>query len=163
MSSKIDLKSNKNNISLSVEEWHRLAVEGAQLPVTFSPDGDSMRPLLRKNRDTVTVVPVYRKLKKGDIVLFIRYDGACVVHRVYRIKGETVVTLGDACHGFDTPIPARNVMGIAVRADRDGRILNLDSSFSRLSGIIWMHTRKLRILRRKIRRFISAINKNFQK
>ena len=88
-------------ISLSVDEWHEIALEGTKIPVTLKLNGESMRPLIRKQRDSVTVIPVYRKLKKGDIVLFKRFDSAYVVHRVNKIDGQSVTTVGDNCTEFD--------------------------------------------------------------
>ena len=142
-----------SQFSVSIEEWHRLSAEGAKIPVSFVIGGDSMRPLMREGRDTVTVVPVYRGLKKGDIVLFARNDGVYVCHRVFSVRGNTVVTIGDACYGFDSPVDASQVWGIAVKKERNGRETELDTAFSRAYGRVWMSLRRLRILRRSIKRF----------
>lgn len=142
-----------SQFDISIEEWHKLAREGAQIPVSFVIDGDSMRPLLRKGKDKVTAVPVYRNLKKGDIVVFARNDGTYVCHRVWKIKNETVVTIGDACYGFDTPMHISQVWGIVIRKERNGKTVKIDSSLSRAFGRLWMSLRWLRITRRDIKRF----------
>lgn len=150
-----NFKTEQNGIkqlSFSVKEWHELALDGADIPVTLKLDGESMRPLIRKHKDSLTVVPVYRPLKKGDIVLFTRFDGAYVIHRVWKIKGETVITLGDACVDFDAPMPVSSVWGIAVREERNGKIFGLDSALSRAFGRLWMLTRPVRSFWRKILR-----------
>ncbi|MBQ7100222.1 MAG: hypothetical protein IJN81_01215 [Clostridia bacterium] len=54
-----------SHFDISIEDWHKLAEEGANIPVSFVINGDSMRPLMRAGMDTVTAVPVYRSLKKG--------------------------------------------------------------------------------------------------
>ena len=105
-----------------------------------------MRPILRKNRDTVTVIPVYRRLKRGDIVLFRRNDGMNVIHRIAKIKGETVVTLGDNCVYRDDPVNLSQVWGIAVSAVRDGKKIRLDSAVSRTFGILPLMVRPFRSL-----------------
>lgn len=151
-----DAKAEKNGVkyrSLSVEEWHGLALDGANIPVTLKLDGGSMRPLIRKQQDSVTVVPVFRPLKKGDIVLFVRIDGAYVIHRVWKIKGETVTTLGDACVDFDAPMSVFQVWGIAVREERNGKTLNLDSALSRAFGVLRMLTRPVRSAWKKVLKF----------
>ena len=107
-----------SQFDISIEEWHKLAKDGAQIPVSFVIDGDSMRPLLRNGKDKVTAVPVYRNLKKGDIVVFARNDGAYVCHRVWKIKNETVVTIGDGCYGFDTPLHISQVWGIVTKKEK---------------------------------------------
>lgn len=75
------------------------------VPVRLTVRGGSMRPLLRDGKDVVTLYPcVPEMLKKGDVVFF-RYRGSFVLHRIVRIGDlpsgtgceETVmVTRGDA-------------------------------------------------------------------
>ncbi len=142
-----------SNFSISIEEWHELAADGTKIPVSFIIDGDSMRPLMRKGKDKVTAVPVYRKLKKGDIVLFARNDGVYICHRVWEIKGETVATIGDACYGFDTPMHISQVWGIVTKKEKNGKAAKLDSALSRAYGRLWMSLRWLRIIRRDVKRF----------
>lgn len=159
LNSKTESAVSGSTVHLSVDEWHRLALEGAEIPVNLTLSGESMRPILRKNRDTVTVIPVYRRLKRGDIVLFRRNDGMNVIHRIAKIKGETVVTLGDNCVYRDDPVNISQVWGIAVLAVRDGKKIRLDSTVSRLFGILPLVARPLRSLWRKIRRIGSKIKR----
>ena len=70
--------------SLPIETWNALGLEGNMLPVKITLDGDSMRPLIRRGKDPVTIIPVNRPLKKGDIVKWNK-DGAerlCVIRGV---------------------------------------------------------------------------------
>ncbi len=46
----------------------------------------------------------------GDVVAFVREDGVCV-HRIARVRGERVVTQGDACHYPDPPVDGHCVLG----------------------------------------------------
>ncbi len=150
-------------LTLSVEEWHSLALEGVMSAVQVSLVGDSMRPLIRKNTDTVTVAPVYRDLKKGDIVLFRRDDRDYVVHRIKRIVDGKVITLGDRCVDFDAPIPISSVWGIAVKLQRGDRNLNLDSCFCRAVGKVIMATRPVRYVLKKLVRHCANILKKVGK
>ena len=143
-----------SNFTISIEEWHKMALEGVNVPVSFVINGDSMRPLMRKGRDTVTAVPVYRDPKKGDIVVFARNDGEYVCHRIWRIKGDIAVTIGDACYGFDTPIHLSQVWGIVTKKETNGKEVKLDSALSRAYGRLWMSLRRLRVIRRDIKRFL---------
>lgn len=138
---------------ISVAQWHELTLGGENIPVTLMLDGESMRPLIRKQKDYITVIPVYRKLKKGDIVLFVRRDGAYVVHRVNKIKDETVITIGDNCVVFDAEIPVSDVWGIVVKEERNGKTISLDSALSRAFGIARMLTRPLRSFWIKAKRY----------
>ncbi len=151
------------SLKISVEQWHELALEGISSAVTLRLDGESMRPLIRKQRDSVTVFPVSRPIKKGDIVLFIRHDGTYVIHRAYKIKGEAVITLGDNCVEFDAPIPVSSVWGLAVRLERNGKRINLDSALSRAYGIMGMYTRPARFALRELLRFGARIKKGIRR
>ncbi|MBQ6805352.1 MAG: hypothetical protein IJP04_11910, partial [Clostridia bacterium] len=51
--------------SLGIEQWHALGLEGDMLPVTICLEGDSMRPLIRRGKDPVTILPLSRPLKIG--------------------------------------------------------------------------------------------------
>ncbi len=148
-----DKEKNVRKIDISVEQWHELALEGIYTSVTLKLDGESMSPLIRKQRDSVTVHPLGRKLKKGDIVLFVRNDGVYVIHRVYKIKGDEAITIGDDCVEFDAPVLNSSIWGLAVRLERNGKIINLDSIVSRIYGIVRMSTRHIRRVWKKLIRF----------
>lgn len=70
-----------------------------------------MRPLLRDGKDVVTLYPCEaEKLKKGDVVFF-RYRGVFVLHRIVSIgkspagasrEGAVMVTRGDAMKRTET-------------------------------------------------------------
>ncbi len=77
-------------VALDIIEWLELCRSGACPPVKITLAGNSMRPLIRKDRDLVTIVPLSRSLKIGDVVLFSRFDGSYVVHRLYKINGDCV-------------------------------------------------------------------------
>ena len=86
--------------SLSISKWHQMAMEGTAPPVRIVLMGNSMYPLIRYNRDFVTIVSCEGELKIGDIVLFIdKKRSLNVVHRVWNIKdhmvlpGEITVTI----------------------------------------------------------------------
>ena len=148
--------------SISVEEWYKLSASGTEIPVTLKLNGESMRPLIRKQRDAVTVVRVCRELKRGDVVLFLRKDGAYVVHRIWKIKGESIVTAGDNCVECDAPVSASDIRGIVIKAERNGKIINLDSAVSRAFGILWQMTRPLRSVWLKIKKCGAGILKRMR-
>ena len=87
-----------NNRSLSIQEWHQMAMEGKAPPVRIQLNGYSMFPLVRKGMDYVTIIPLDRELILGDIVLFFEPDtGRYVVHRVWEVREGQVLTWGDHC------------------------------------------------------------------
>ena len=157
-----EIMQNKKTLSLSVEEWHELSLGGADVSVSFFLSGESMRPLIRKSKDKVTVVPVYRSLKKGDIVLFKRSDGAYVVHRINKINNSTVVTIGDNCVDFDKPVSVADIWGIVTAAERSGKIIKTDSAAFRIFGIFIMGTRPIRYFYRKAKKLGAVVLKRLR-
>lgn len=143
--------------SISIPAWLALAQTGGAPPVTIRLDGDSMRPLIRKNRDAVTICPLTRPLKKGDVVLFRSADGRYVVHRVWKVRRQRVQTLGDNCWQADPWIPVGQVLGQAVRVRRDGSSIRLEGRTARAWGRMWMVCRPLRNLLRRCRAFAGRM------
>ena len=137
--------------SLNIEQWHELGQQGDTIPVTITLHGDSMRPLIRRERDRVTIVPLERELKTGDIVLFRGGPERFVVHRVRRLKDGLVQTLGDNCYNPDPWMPLGDVWGLVIKLERDGRRFRLDGRTSRMLGRVWMAAFPLRRVYMKLR------------
>lgn len=145
-------------VGISIEEWCRLAKEGSRIPVKITLAGTSMEPLIRKDRDHVVIVPADDGIRVGDIVLFRRYDGAYVVHRVYSISENTVVTLGDNCEKTDPPVSRESILGKVTEIIRGRKLIEADSEAWRRIGIISM---KMLPLRKRILHLKYVIKKNF--
>ena len=143
--------------TLDIEQWHRLGLEGNVLPVTICLEGDSMRPLIRRGRDRVTIVPLLREMLVGDVVLFKGGEKRFVVHRVCALKENMVCTIGDNCCCSDGWMPKENVWGLVVRFERNGRIYALDSDRARLWGKVWMKIHPLRMLYRRCRSMAARV------
>lgn len=124
--------------SIGIEEWGKLSKEGVAPTVIIPLEGSSMQPLIRRGIDPVTIVPLQRPLKKGDVILFKTNSGRYVVHRVWRLKDGTVCTLGDNCRNSDGWIPEESILGQAVCYSRNGRRYRLDTRSARIWGRVWM-------------------------
>ncbi len=135
-----DAEGAERSVSMPVEQWCTLVQRGAAIPVTIPLMGTSMMPLIRYEKDPVTILPLRRPLERGDIVLFRREDGAFVVHRVYRLSedGSRVQTWGDNCLTPDRPVACSEVLGLVVSMNRRGREIPLDTEKQRRRGIRWM-------------------------
>lgn len=110
------------NKSLSIPEWHRLAQNGTSVPVRIPLMGYSMFPLVRYNRDLVTIIPIEEPLRIGDIVLFSnRRRNTYVMHRIWDINDSGILTWGDNCSHPDGWIPREDILGKAVLIERGKR------------------------------------------
>ena len=137
--------------SISLAQWCALAREDAAPPVTICLEGDSMRPLIRRGRDPVTIAPLQRKIRKGDVVLFTLGDGRYVIHRVWKLKDGFVRTFGDNCVNPEPWFPESQVLGQVVRFSRSGRAHRLDTRAARLWGRAWLAIHPARTMYRRLR------------
>lgn len=124
--------------NISIEHWQRLVEEGGAPTVKISLAGSSMQPLIRKHKDFVTIAPLSRSLIRGDMVLFRAVDGRYVVHRVWKLEGNRVRTIGDNCSSPDSWITKESVFGLVIKMERDGHDWQLDTTGFRLLGRAWM-------------------------
>ncbi len=109
-------------ISLSIKEWHQMAEQGDAPPVRILLNGNSMFPLVRRNKDYVTIIPFDREPVIGDIVLF--YDKKTeryVVHRVWNMCDGQIQTWGDNCERPDAWLPNDCVWGKVNLVERGWR------------------------------------------
>lgn len=158
------MKDSVKTRSVSVEEWCALAETGDVMPIRIQLDGISMQPLVRKNRDYVTVIPVRRELKRSDIVLFTDKINRYCVHRVNKIDGDMIRTLGDNCFSYDGWTKKSNIFGLVVSLERNGKKYNLDSPVFRFYGKARMAILPLRKIKHFFaKHFWSAYNRLFHK
>ena len=136
--------------SIPMEVWCGLAREGIAPPVTICLEGDSMRPLIRRGKDPVTIVPLSRGIRTGDVVLF-RLGTRYVVHRVWRMRPGMVQTFGDNCWNPEPWFPEEQVLGQVVCFSRGGRTHRLDTEAARTFGKIWMAIHPVRKCFKRLR------------
>lgn len=130
--------------TISIAQWCVLAKDGSAPPVTVCLDGNSMMPLIRRGKDPVTIVPLQHPLRIGDVVLITTGAERYVVHRIWKIRGEDIRTLGDNCVNPDPWIQMDHVLGQAVYYSRNHGKHRLDTPASRLWGRVWMAAFPLR-------------------
>ena len=82
--------------AISIEQWLELAKDGTEIPIQITLDGYSMQPFIRKGQDIVTILPVNRPLRWGEVVLLRRQDGTYIVHRICCVKDDMVQTVETA-------------------------------------------------------------------
>ena len=126
------------NHSLSVSEWHKLALGGIKIPVRTLIRGYSMEPLIRYNRDYVTVIPLSESLAEGDIVLFSdHYQKRYVLHRVWTLENERVLTWGDNCDRPDAWMTVNDIWGKVILIERGKHKITPDAQKGLLYARLW--------------------------
>ena len=150
------------NQNLSVAEWHKMAQDGNCLPMRIQVSGISMFPLLRNHRDYVTILPIQETPRQGDIILFSdpHREKRYVLHRVWQVGTEAVLSWGDNCSEPDGWIPFPNVLGKAVLIERGKRKIEPDPAKGlRLAKYWHVWGKGYRFARRAIRWVLRRIKK----
>lgn len=120
--------------------------------VTFTPFGESMKPLIISGRDKVTVQKsdIY---KKYDICLFLKKDGSITLHRIIDTKNG-FVAMGDNTYKRETDI---TILGKVIFLERKGKNINMSSPFYKAYALIWTKLYFLRYFIFRLKRKIKNI------
>ena len=93
-----------------LEEYRRILEDPRveSLPLVIS--GNSMSPFLIHGRDTVYLSRIERPVRRGDVILYRRDNGAYILHRVYAVEAP----------GRDAAGQASDAAGFSGVADASG-------------------------------------------
>lgn len=126
--------------------------------VTITVVGNSMAPMLRSYRDTVTLTkcdPL--NLKKGQIPLYMRQNGSYVLHRIVKVNDSTYDMVGDNQTNVEHGIPKQNVLCVVKDFTRKGKTHSCADLSFRIYSFFWIHTRLIRKFILKLRRAVKKI------
>lgn len=87
--------------------------------LVYRTKGVSMEPMLRQNRDLITVGVPSARLKRFDVALYKR-NGSNVLHRVIRVRDGYYLIRGDNTFRMET-VPFENVYGVLTAFCRKGK------------------------------------------
>lgn len=103
----------------------QLLQEADSIPLVIS--GNSMAPFLRHGRDTVYLSRVTQPLKKGDMILYRRPNGAYILHRIYAEHDGCYQLVGDGQCGLEPGIRPEQVLAVVTAVRRKGKLLQKGS------------------------------------
>ena len=127
--------------------------------VTFTPKGVSMLPMLRSNRDTVTLCRVRFPLKKYQVALYLRDNGQYVLHRIVGIEHDRYIMRGDNQFIDEPGIREDQIIAIVDRFNRKGREYTCSSKLYILYYKIWVNTVGIRKGLRRARRIAGKLKR----
>ena len=87
--------------------------------LVYRTRGKSMEPMLRQNRDLVTIRPPSSRLKKYDVALY-RRGGEHVLHRVIKVEEDRYLIRGDNTFSLEN-VPDGSVIGVLTGFVRKGK------------------------------------------
>ena len=112
------------------------------VPLVIS--GSSMAPFLVHGRDTVYLSKVKHPLKKGDMILYCRDNGAYILHRICRAEEGTYTLVGDAQTRLEPGLRQDQVLAVVSAVCRKGKILRRGSFWWDFFERIWIRMISLR-------------------
>jgi hypothetical protein len=112
------------------------------VPLVIS--GNSMNPFLVHGRDTVYLSKVKHPLKKGDMILYRRDNGAYILHRICQVDGETYTLVGDAQTQLEPGVRQDQVLAVVNAVCRKGKILRSGNFWWDFFAQIWIRMIPLR-------------------
>ena len=84
--------------------------------LVYTNVGDSMRPLIRQDRDILIIEKPHGRLKKYDVPLYKRDSGQYVLHRVLKVRPDDYVICGDNRYNKEYGITDRHIIGVLTAA-----------------------------------------------
>ena len=142
-----------------LEEYRELLKdEGVEaLPLVIS--GNSMSPFLIHGRDTIYLSRLTCPVKRGDVLLYQRDSGAYILHRVYKIEGDSFTMVGDAQTELEPGIRPEQVIAIMSSAERKGKKQAPGSFWWEFFEKVWIRMVPLRPIVRKVYTVVSRLLK----
>ncbi len=121
--------------------------------------GKSMEPLFKEHRDIAVISRAEKPLKKGDVVLYSRDNKSFILHRIVKIKGDSLIIRGDNNLNFERDIKKEDIIGVLSALYRKGRYMPSSSGKFKAFGLF----NKLRFpfifIYRKTKQFLWKILK----
>ena len=134
-----------NKISLA--DYYPLIQETLDKGGTFSLTitGTSMYPFIVGGRDKVTLSPLPVKLKKNDLPLYRRANGAFVLHRIVKVcKDGTYTCCGDHQWWLEKGLQREQMIGLATEYVRKGKKLTNRNVLYKCYRTVWTWVLPLR-------------------
>lgn len=130
------------NTRLYIDMLRELTEAGKE--VTLVVAGSSMSPFLIHHRDSICFCKPDRELRKGDMVFFQRTDGAYVMHRICRIRGNGYYLIGDAQTEVEGPIRREQIFALVTKVKRKGKWIRPGDFWWFFFARIWVRMIPLR-------------------
>ena len=115
---------------------------GGTLPLVIS--GSSMSPFLIHGRDTVYLSKICQPVKPGDMVLYRRYNGELLLHRIRRTDARGITLLGDAQTHEESGVKQEQLLAMVTAVNRNGKLLTEKSLVWKFFAKIWLRVIPLR-------------------
>ena len=127
---------------------------------SFYPKGTSMEPTIHQGVDQVRLKKLPKKLKRYQIILYKRDNGAFVLHRIVKVCKDSYIMRGDNQFYSESGIRREQMIGVACSLKTPKREVSTESIRFQLKSAIWVETASVRRILRSVRSRIAKILKN---
>lgn len=135
-----DLYTSSSPFSIDIEQ---LLADGKTIKI--KPQGYSMYPLFVPGRDEACIECTnFSSLKRGDVILYRRDKSILVLHRIWKITGDSFYMVGDNQTEIEGPLRADQVRGKLTGFVRNGKFVDVKNPIYRFLSGLWLFLRPLR-------------------
>ena len=131
--------------------------------LVYTNVGDSMRPLIRQDRDILIIEKYEGRLKKYDIPLYKCDSGQYVLHRVLKVRENDYVICGDNRYCKEYGITDRHIIGVLTAVVREGKEIPINDWRYRLYVHLWCDLFPIRAFILKAKQFPKWLKKRYEK
>ena len=124
--------------------------------------GDSMRPLIRQDKDILIIEKPVGRLKKYD-PLYKRDSGQYVLHRILKVRERDYVICGDNRYSKEYGITDRHIIGVLTAVVRDGKEIPITDRRYRLYVHLWCDFFPIRVFILKARKFPKWLKRKLKR
>ena len=118
--------------------------------------GDSMRPLIRQDRDLLIIEKPHGRLKKYDVPLYKRDSGQYVLHRILKVHDSDYVICGDNRY-------CKHIIGVLTTVVRDGREISVNDWKYKLYVHLWCDLFLIRAFVLRIKNIPQRLKRKYGK
>lgn len=131
--------------------------------VELTVTGNSMWPMLLHKVSRVRLAPI-STLKRGDIPLYRRENGAFVLHRITAVDGNTYTCCGDNQWHQEYGLWSEQMIAVVTEFCRKGRWVSVENRSYQMYWRVWLLIRPIRRLFfggwRRVKMLIKRISVN---
>ena len=131
--------------------------------LVYTNVGDSMRPLIRQDRDILIIEKPQGRLKKYDVPLYKRDSGQYVLHRILKVRENDYVICGDNRYSKEYGITDRHIIGVLTAVVRNGKEVPITDMRYRLYVHLWCVFFPIRALILKAKHFPKWLKRKYGK
>ena len=140
MSNLNDQATSSAPFSIDIEQ---LLASGTTIKI--KPQGYSMYPLFVPGRDEACIECTdFSSLKRGDVILYRRDKSILVLHRIWKITGNSFYMVGDNQTEIEGPLRADQVRGKLTGFVRNGKFVDVKNPIYRFLSGLWLFLRPMR-------------------